>query len=256
MKRNLLTWPVVRIWVALAFAALSMLACASKHPPGLGPAIPTVLPVVGTPQDVAALQTLQAVAAQTAESIETSMPTPSPTPPPATTPAALGTPLAALTGPCLVPDGFVVLVRQDFCLAAPPDWTPNNVDGGVAASLNTTPGQSIALQPPWADSAAVCSLMIYTSVGGVSTQRTLEQQYTQFRQRVDLAEISPGVATMAVGNLAVPGFTWKASDGTSGGVYVGTIASNREAHISYSGTQCALEQVLPVLQTLRFNIVQ
>ena len=229
---------------------------------GRGEETPTLVPLTpssleSTPDPVLAM-TLQAAAVGTAEWVGSltpqlvqtaeSMSTPTP-------PAPIGTPLASRTGRCPQPEGYSLHVREGFCVAAPEGWTPLNVDGGLAASLDTTPGQAIALQPDWATSAAVCSLMIYIVVGDSATEH-LEARYAEFKGRADMVRLSPAIEVQNLGTMALPGFMWERSDGQTGGVLADVVGINRLVHIGFSGTQCPLEALLPVLETLRFNIGQ
>ncbi len=239
------------------FAALMTTACSRET------GTPTLLAPLPTSSfentaDPALALTLQAAAVGTAEWVGRL--TPSPTPSSVVTltpqlPPPVGTPLASLTGHCVQPEGYFLHVREGFCIAAPEGWTPLNVDGGLAASLDTTPGQAIALQPDWAASAAECMLMIYIVVGDSPTEH-LEARYAEFKGRSDIVRLSPAVDILAPGPLVLPGFLWERSDGQAGGVLADTVGLNRLAHISFSGTQCPLEALLPVLETLRFNIEQ
>ena len=47
---------------------------------------------------------------------------------------------------------------------------------------------------------------------------------------------------------------WSLPDGETGGIYAASLSSNRLVHISHSGSLCPLEDLLPVIDTLRFNI--
>lgn len=167
------------------------------------------------------------------------------------TPVAAGTPLAALIAPCPVPEGFELHIRQGFCIAAPEEWTPFNVDGGLAASLGTTPGQAISLRPDWATDTGVCTLRVYIIIGQMADEH-LAERYDSFEQRSDLADLSP-LQTWELGDIAMPGFVWASTMGEAGGTYTGALGFNRLVHISYSGTSCPLEDLLPAIQTLRFD---
>lgn len=208
--------------------------------------------------DPALSQTLQAqaaaTAAQVAEGAATSTPTTEPLPTLEATSPPVGTPLASLTGPCETPAGFTLHVRDSFCIAAPESWTPLNVDGGLAASLDTTPGQAIGLRPGWAEDADICTLMIYVTSGS-SALENLDGSYTSFQNRAEIAELS-AIDVWPVGDLAMTGFTWAYNDGESGGVYADVISPNRLVRISFSGQQCPADNLIPVLSTLRFNAGQ
>jgi hypothetical protein len=203
--------------------------------------------------------TLQADAAATAASVAGSAVPSTATREPAEDagvepPVVAGTPLAALTGPCPVPEGFVLHVREGFCIAAPETWTPFNVDGGMAASLGTTPGQAISLRPDWAADTSVCTLMVYIITGRTADEH-LAERYDSFERRADLAELSP-LRTWALGDVAIPGFTWASTAGEAGGTYADALGFNRLMHVGYSGTSCPLEDLLPTIQTLRFDLDQ
>jgi hypothetical protein len=203
--------------------------------------------------------TLQADAAATAASVAGSVVPSTATREPAEgvgaeTPVVAGTPLSALTGPCPVPEGFELHVREGFCIATPAAWTPFNVDGGLAASLGTTPGQAISLRPDWADDTSVCTLMVYI-IAGQTADEHLVERYDSFERRADLAGLSP-LRTWALGEVVMPGFTWASTVGEAGGTYADALSFNRLMHVSYSGTSCPLENLLPAIQTLRFDLGQ
>ena len=200
-------------------------------------------------------QTLQAEAAATAAWVAELALTPTATGEPLPTlavPGAEGTPLASLSGVCEVADGFRLHERDTFCITAPAGWKPLNIDGGVAASLNTTPGQAVGLQPDWAEEPAVCSLMVYVTPGS-SAAAHLESSYNSFKARADIVELSE-MRMQSLGDYAIPGFTWTASSGETGGVYADVISLNRLVHISHSGTQCRADDLLPAISTLRFSM--
>jgi hypothetical protein len=204
--------------------------------------------------DPSLMQTLQAEAAATAAFIArltpaAATPQPSPTMEIGT---VEGTPPADRSGPCPVPDGYVVHDRAGFCLSAPEGWEVLNVDGGLAASLDTTPGQAIALRPSWAGSTAVCSLMVYVAAGRSAVDH-LQEHYEDFAARADLAALTP-LRMQNLAGMAILGFEWAADGGEAGGLFAENVAVNRMARVSYSGTQCPVEDLLPVLETLRFNI--
>lgn len=207
--------------------------------------------------DPALSQTMQAEAALTAAWVaEQSIPptaTDEPFPTLAAT-AALGTPVSSLTGQCDIPGDYELHLRDTFCLGAPPEWKPLNIDGGLAASLSTTPAQAIGLQPDWAAAADSCSLLIYITTGD-SAEAHLQTTYNSFVNRADLVELS-AVQAQTLGDLMAPGFTWVSSGGESGGVYADVVGMNRVVRISYRGTECQLDDLLPVLSTLRFNMSQ
>lgn len=199
-------------------------------------------------------RTLQADAAMTAAWLMTLTPVMTPTnePFPTAEPANLaGTPPVDRTGACPVPEGFVLHNRAGFCLGAPSSWTVLNVDGGMAAFLKTTPGQAISLQPEWAESSTVCHLLIYISAEE-SAIGHLEPRYTEFASRSDVQELSP-IRMQSLGEIGMLGFLWVATSGESGGAYAAMLGPNRLLHISYSGSDCSLDRLLPVLETLRIN---
>jgi hypothetical protein len=201
--------------------------------------------------------TLQADAAATAASVVGSaVPSTATREPTAgeATPVVAGTPPAALTGPCPVPEGFELHVREGFCIAAPGEWTPFNVDGGLAASLGTTPGQAITLRPEWAADTSVCTLMVYVITGQTADEH-LAERYDSFERRADLAELSP-LQTWTLGDIAMPGFTWATTTGEAGGTYADALGFNRLVHVSYGGASCPLAELLPAIQTLRFDLGQ
>lgn len=210
---------------------------------------------IGGEADPELAQTLQAVAAGTAAWVADELAQDA-TPAAEPVPTLEGMPedavrLGSLTGECDVPPGYRLHLGDVFCIAAPDGWLELNIDGGVAASLNTTPGQAIGLRPDWAADSEVCSLLLYVTVGSSSVEH-LESMYQSFEERADITELSP-IAVQSLGELSVPGFTWAASSGESGGVYADVVGINRIVHFSHSGTQCPSADVLPVLQTLRFN---
>ena len=239
-------------------AALLLAACRGREEVDL-PVRPAddELPAFEGTSDPALSQTLQAEAASTAAWVAEQGAQPTATDEPFPTlaaTAALGTPIASLTGQCELPGDFVLHLRDTFCIGAPAAWKPLNIDGGLAASLNTTPGQAIGLQPDWAADADTCSLLIYVTTGD-SAEANLQSTYNSFVNRADLAELSP-VQPQALGDLMATGFTWASSSGESGGIYADVIGINRVVRISYRGTECGLDEVLPVLSTLRFNMSQ
>ncbi|GEM_PF-928894 len=162
---------------------------------------------------------------------------------------AVGTPPAQRTGPCPVPEGYMLHDRDRFCIAAPAAWVALNVDGGLAATLNTTPGQAISLRPDWATSTEVCHLMVYVAAEASATQH-LATRHAEFSARPDLNSLSP-VMLYSLGGLLIPGFTWSTGGGETGGIYADVLGANRLIHISAGGTRCPLDQLIPALETLR-----
>lgn len=229
-------------------------ACSSVDGGSTTAVTPEGAVTLNTTSDPALANTLQAQAAATAVSVAELTPRSTATDEPLPTLVVIaegGAPLSAMTGECPVPEGFSLHVRQGFCLAAPEAWDARNVDGGLAASLGTTPGQALALQPDGTDGSEVCQLMIYV-MSGESPEVHLQSRYDVFSQRADIAELSP-VAVRSLANLALPGFTWLSTNGAAGGVYADTISISRLLHISFSGTQCGADLLAPALETLRIN---
>jgi hypothetical protein len=197
--------------------------------------------------------TLQADAHATAAGLATLAPVATPTPaglPGFDMTPAQGTPPAGRTGQCPVPDGYDLHYREGFCLAAPVTWTPLNVDGGPATSLGTTPGQAIQLLPDWAPDADVCHLLIYIRTGE-SVDEHLQSRYAEFAAR-NQAGLTP-VITRSLGGMVLPGFVWGIADGGGGGIYADSLGPNRLVHISYGGSLCPVEQLVTILETLRFE---
>lgn len=161
-----------------------------------------------------------------------------------------GDPLASRTGPCPQPEGLVVQHRLGFCVSTPEDWDIANVDGGLAATLNTTPGQAISIQPDSTESPGVCNLTIYIAAE-MSPQGHLETRHAEFEDQAATTSLS-AIAVRPLGSLALPGFTWVMGN-VSGSVYADVVGAGRIAHISFSGTDCPVDPLLPVLETLRFN---
>ena len=164
--------------------------------------------------------------------------------------AVPGDPLASRTGPCPQPEGTVIQYRLGFCLAVPQDWILANVDGGLAATLDTTPGQAISIQPSWAASPAECNVMIYIAAE-MSPEGHLERRHSEFESQRATTSLGP-VTVRSLGSLALPGFDWEIGD-AKGSVYADVVGAGRIAHISFSGTDCPEDDLLPVLETLRFN---
>lgn len=242
---------VWRLVAALMFTALA--GCRSAAEPSAEAPEGTLSADV-TPGDPEEAATLQAEAAATAAWVGALTPGATATDEPFPTmarDAADGLPAVSLvgSGDCPVPAGFTLHVRSGFCLSAPEGWTAYNMDAGVAATLGTTPGQTLSLRPAWADSAAVCDFTVYLA-GGESPYTPLEARYREFRDRTDLTSLSV-LDVQTFGTLAIPGFLWESQDGASGGIFVDTVGVNRLLFASYSGTQCAADDVAPALNTLR-----
>jgi hypothetical protein len=216
--------------------------------------VPEVTPDFDNTADPALAQTLQADARITAQWVATlpAVPTATHAPLPTYDPAeVVGTPAAQRTGPCSAPEDFVLHDRDRFCLAAPAAWVPLNVDGGLAATLNTTPGQAISLRPDWAASTEVCHLMVYVAAEASAADH-LQARRAEFSTRGDLDALSP-IAFNSLGGLLMPGFTWSANGGETGGIYADMLGVNRLLHISRGGTDCPLDALVPVLETLRVD---
>mgnify|MGYP001341945975 CR=1 FL=1 len=212
----------------------------------------------GTSEPQIAL-TIQAEVQQTAAWVGTAVPnelveidTPTPEKAPSMAPPNLeGVRLESLIGACTAPDGYTLHERLGFCIAAPAEWVPENFDGGVAATLGTTPGQAIGLQPMDASSESECQLVVFITELS-DPARYLEPRYTAIAGRSDLIAITP-IEYQQVGDLVVPGFQWSTGDGESGGIYADAVGTNRLVYISHRGTACDLARVLPLIVTLRFN---
>ncbi len=166
-------------------------------------------------------------------------------------PVLTGTPVSERRGDCPLPDGYDLQTRQGFCISAPQAWSVLNIDGGMAETLRTTPGQAISLQPDWADSTSVCYVLLYVATD-TSIYDHLQPKYSEFALRSDLTDLSV-IGPVALGDLGLIGFTWEATSGARGGVFAGMIDTKRLIHLSIGGTNCPLDQLLPVLETLRFN---
>jgi hypothetical protein len=212
--------------------------------------------VQGTPvntPDPALLSTIQAELAQTAAWASTLTPPvlSAPTQALVLAPLTTGTPLAARSGDCPAPDGYIIYERDTFCISVPDTWNVLNVDGGMAAFLNTTPGQAISIQPDWASSAAICQMMIYvTPERDVSVY--LSSVRDQLATRTDLTVLSP-VSELTVGDIGLYGFTYADNTGVQGTILSTLIAQNRLLRINVSGSNCVLDAMTPSLETLRVN---
>ncbi len=243
--------------VVMTLILVALVSCAAPDNETAIPVIddqPTIMLPENTP-DSLIVKTLQAGAELTAEWVGEQNVAPRPTDEPFPTIASVpveGVAPIERVAPCEVPDGFTLHDREGFCLAAPSDWKSWNVDGGLAAFLQTTPGAAVSLQPSWAESTLACNLMVYISIGSTPSNY-LESQYVQFSRRDDLESLS--VAKMqSLGGLALPGYTWIGQDGSSGGLYTALVGTNRLVVISLGGTQCPLDDLLPVIETLRFDV--
>ncbi|MGF1504348.1 MAG: hypothetical protein ACFB51_04315 [Anaerolineae bacterium] len=234
--------------LGLCCIIIGLTACTTVEPQ----AEPTpTLDTVFETADAVVLPTFQADAESTAASVGVTAEIGPPPLPYPTAPGLQGTPLAQRTGACPVPEGYTLEQRVGFCIAVPGTWTIQNVDGGLAAALETTPGQAIGLLPEWAGAdASICQVTVYIAEQG-SAQDHLAARFREFQERAGLAELTPN-SIQSPDGFAVSGFEW-ATGGRFGGVYAAQLSPNRLVHISHSGTTCALENLLPVLQTLRFT---
>jgi hypothetical protein len=241
----------VLTWVGAGMIVAVLAACGSQLPSIA--AAPTSS-INGT-QAPSGAATLRANTLATAQSLITR------TPPaeglsdgPSLTPdrgAAAGLPPAALTGPCLAPEGFRLYVREGFCIAAPLDWIAYNVDGAGTVPLNTTPGQAISFQPSWAASAAECHLTIFIA-NEESADLHVEHYRAAFSERTDITSLT-STEMQSLAGMALPGFIWVDSEGATGGVFAGALGERRIVHISFGGSVCALGDLETVLETLRFD---
>jgi hypothetical protein len=237
-------------WI-IGFATLFLFGCVEDVPE-----VPTttVQPDFEITSDPARALTLQANTEATALWLTTQTPPVEATEEQTAIPAngvVSGTPLSERVGECQTPEGYVRHTRQGFCIGAPEGWKSLNVDGGVAATLKTTPGQAISLQPDWAASSSECHLMIYVTTGR-SVLEHLLGRYEGIAGRNDLVTLSP-IEWQSLGDGTALGFTWSAIDGETGGIYVVEVGANQLAHISQGGTLCPLSDLLPVIETLRFR---
>jgi hypothetical protein len=185
------------------------------------------------------LMTLQADVAATADELVSVASTATPDQVALSAPPVVleGTLPADRQGACPLPEDFVLHERDGFCLSAPRSWNPYNMDGGVASTLGTTPGQAISLQPEWAQSAAECHLTIYMT-RGYSPDDLLAVQYAHLQDRSDLIEVTPPQIQLL---------------GERGAVYIGVVGVNQLVHITFGGSTCPVDDLFPVLETLRFN---
>lgn len=198
--------------------------------------------------------TLQADIHTTAQYVATLPLAPTTTPAPLPTyevSEAVGTPPAQRRGVCDVPEGYTLHDREGFCISAPEAWSALNVDGGAALTLHTTPDQVVTLRPDWALSTGVCQVTVYIAAEN-SAEEHLAVRHVEFAARTDLQSLTP-VVMQSLGNLLLPGFAWETQDGASGGIYADLIDMNRLLHISLGGAQCPFDQIIPVVETLRFD---
>ena len=209
--------------------------------------------IFGKTPDPAIARTLQAEVAMTAAWLLTLTPNallPGEPTPTFESPSTVGTPMADRVGVCPIPPGSTLQDREGFCLATPSSWVAFNIDGGMAGFLKTTPGQAIGLQPDWAQSTAECGLLIYISSEN-SVEEHLDLRHRQFVNEKDI-EVTP-IRAYAVGEIGLLGFTWSYKEGDSGAVYADMIGTGRLLHISYDGSGCLPDSLVPVLETLRID---
>ncbi|MBN1429476.1 MAG: hypothetical protein JXB07_13970 [Anaerolineae bacterium] len=242
------------LWLCVAVLVMVLAGCKKEAQSSATPvgAIKASSMLSETP-DPAISRTLQAEVAMTAAWLLTLTPNtlssgkPSPT---WESPGTVGTPMADRRGECPIPPGFVLHDREGFCLATPPSWVVFNIDGGVAGFLKTTPGQAIGLQPGWAQSSVECNLLVYISSEDALVPH-LDLRYRQFAGEKDI-DISP-IQAYVLGDMGLLGFTWSYEEGESGAVYADMIGRGRLLHISYDGSNCLSDSLLPVLETLRID---
>jgi hypothetical protein len=235
----------------IVFALFCLSGCAGDVPELSATA---VRPDFSVMSDPARALTLQANAEATALWLTTQTPSMALTEEQTAIPTSVevgGTPISERTGDCSIPDGYVLHNRQGFCIGAPAGWKSLNVDGGVAATLETTPGQAISLQPDWAASTSECHLMIFMATGR-SVEEHLERRYEGVAGRSDLVTLSP-IEWQSLADGAALGFRWSTLNGETGEVYAVELGVNQVAHISLGGTLCPLNDLLPVIETLRFQ---
>lgn len=240
------------LWLSLAVLGIGFSGC-NEGPSSMTPGTADH-DVFGETPDPEIAQTLQADVALTAVWLLTLTPAaPGPgTSTPTVEPArSVGTPPSARNGVCPIPSGFVLQSRQGFCLATPASWVVWNADGGSVGVLNTTPDRVLALQPNWAQSTSVCSLIIYISSED-SALSHLGLRHRQFSGQRDIQDISP-IKAYALGEMGILGFTWSYKNDETGAVFAEMVGFGRLLHISFGGSDCLLEDMLPVLETLRIN---
>jgi hypothetical protein len=239
--------------LGLGATLIAAAGCGPNNPSDLTPA-----PATDSfhTSDPALAMTLQADIETTAHYVATlpTEPTGTAAPLPTYEVNGAGTPPAMRRGVCPVPDGYQLHERDGFCIAAPEEWAALNVDGGAALTLHTTPDRVITLRPDWAGSTAVCQLTIYIAIES-SARDHLEIRRAEFAERTDLQSVSP-VVMQSLGGLLLPGFTWESTSGAAGGIFADMVDTNRLLHISLGGDECPMEQVIPVVETLRLNDVQ
>lgn len=178
--------------------------------------------------------------------------TPTATSPASGTPAlsALITPIPLMYGACSLPDNYSLQVRQGFCIAIPQSWSVLNIDGGMASTLHTTPGQAISIRPDWADLATVCNMLIYIASEPTESYH-LQTRYNEIALNIGLSEITP-IAILELGGNPVVGFQW-ADASETGGIYALSLGLNRLLHISHRGSDCAIDRLNEVFTTFRIQ---
>jgi hypothetical protein len=240
------------LWLSLVVLGIGVSGC-KDEPWSMTPEM-AGQDVFGQTPDPAIARTLQADVAMTAAWLLTLTPAApeSADATPVVEPArSVGTPPSARNGACPVPGGFALQDRQGFCMAVPASWVVWNVDGGAVSFLKTTPDQVLALRPDWAESASVCSSMIYISLEESALDH-LGVRHRQFSSQEDIQDISP-IKAYALGEMGILGFSWSYKTDETGAVFAEMVGIGRLLHISFNGSDCLLEDMLPVLETLRIN---
>lgn len=243
-------------WSLLAVSALAFIVTSCRQNDAVTPTAPEDVLIINTP-DSGVAQTLQAEVALTAAYIATLNPLATPTSsvlPTFDMAQAQGTPISQLIGLCPLIDGYMLHIREGFCISAPENWVILNVDGGLAASLSTTPDRAIFIQPDWATSNQMCNLFIYIASES-SAAAHLQTRHTELSTSQVQAQITD-VSVRQLGDLKFPGFFWTMPDGSTGAAFSDMIGLNELLHISFSGTQCTAADLTPVINTLRIQPTQ
>ena len=250
MKR---TWPRYPACLLGSILAIVSVAGCNRDSPSLLPEQQGTPNLDSTVNSVF-VQTLQADTEGTAVRVATLPLVPTSSPAPLPTPDVIsgGTPAASRTGDCPVPNGSVLHTREEFCIAAPGTWVVLNVDGGLAGTLNTTPGRAISLRPDWASSTTICYILIYVASES-SAQEHLAVRNAEFATRSDLNYLS-SIQEQALGEISLLGFSWVSESQETGAIFAALLGTNRLLHISYGGSQCPQELLIPVLDTMRFQL--
>lgn len=251
-------WRMMRTWlwfVARLLGSIVVIGSVASCAPDSGnlPTEAVVTPNLDSTVDPVLVQTLQADAEATAIRIATLpvVPTSTPAPLPPGDTISGGTPAASRIGNCPVPDGSVLNTREGFCIAAPANWVVLNVDGGLAGALNTTPGRAISLRPDWALSSNTCLILIYVA-NEASARNHLDIRNAEFATRSDLNYLSP-IQDQALGEVSLMGFSWISEGGETGSIFAALLGINRVLHVSFGGTDCPQESLIPTLNTMRFQ---